>query len=92
MPLGPMKTKKQKRAGMKTVMDEFKSGSLHSGSKSGPKVKSRKQAIAIGLSQTGQSKRGKPKKMAKAKKPRGNPAKTMSTENFEKTYGDEPLA
>ena len=29
---------------------------LHSGSKTGPKVKSRKQAIAIGLSQTKQSK------------------------------------
>lgn len=59
MPLGPMKTKKQKRAGMKTVMDEFKAGKLHSGSKTGPKVKSRKQAIAIGLSQTGQSRKRK---------------------------------
>lgn len=62
MPLGPMKTKKQKKAGMHTVMDEFKHGDLHSGSKSGPKVKSRKQAIAIGLSQTGQSRKGKRKK------------------------------
>ncbi len=33
------------------VMREFKEGKLHSGSKSGPKVKSRKQAIAIGLSE-----------------------------------------
>lgn len=32
-------------------MEEFKAGSLHSGSKKGPKVKSRKQAIAIGLSE-----------------------------------------
>ena len=31
------------------VMGEFKRGTLHSGSKTGPKVKSRKQAIAIGL-------------------------------------------
>ena len=31
------------------VMHEFKAGSLHSGSKKGPKVKSRKQAIAIGM-------------------------------------------
>lgn len=33
------------------VMHEFKSGELHSGSKSGPVVKSRKQAIAIALSE-----------------------------------------
>lgn len=33
------------------VMGEFKAGDLHSGSKSGPKVKSRQQAIAIALSE-----------------------------------------
>jgi hypothetical protein len=33
------------------VMHEYKHGTLHSGSKSGPKVKSRKQAIAIGMSE-----------------------------------------
>lgn len=33
------------------VMGEFKSGSLKSGSKHGPKVTSRKQAIAIALSE-----------------------------------------
>jgi len=33
------------------VMGEFKRGKLHSGSKSGPKVKSRKQAIAIAMSE-----------------------------------------
>ena len=32
-------------------MHEFKEGNLHSGSKHGPKVTSRKQAIAIALSQ-----------------------------------------
>jgi hypothetical protein len=31
-------------------MKAYKQGKLHSGSKSGPKVKSRKQAIAIALS------------------------------------------
>lgn len=36
---------------MKKVMHEFKSGELHSGSKHGPVVKERKQAIAIGLSE-----------------------------------------
>jgi hypothetical protein len=39
------------------VMHEFKHGKLHSGSKGGPKVKSRKQAIAIALSEAGKSKR-----------------------------------
>lgn len=33
------------------VMHKWKSGSLHSGSKKGPKVTSRKQAIAIMLSE-----------------------------------------
>ena len=33
------------------VMKKFKSGALHSGSKSGPPVKNRKQAIAIMLSE-----------------------------------------
>lgn len=33
------------------VMHKFKGGNLHSGSKSGPKVKNRQQAIAIMLSE-----------------------------------------
>ena len=33
------------------VMREYKHGELHSGSKKGPKVKSRKQAVAIALSE-----------------------------------------
>lgn len=33
------------------VMREYKRGKLHSGSKSGPKVQSFKQAIAIALSE-----------------------------------------
>lgn len=37
--------------GMKGTMHEFKEGTLHSGSKKGPKVTSRKQAVAIGLSE-----------------------------------------
>jgi hypothetical protein len=38
------------------VMHKFKSGKLHSGSSSGPKVKNRKQAIAIMLSEKRASK------------------------------------
>jgi len=44
-----MKTKIHK------VMGEYKRGTLHSGSKKGPKVQSRKQAIAIALSEAGKS-------------------------------------
>jgi len=33
------------------TMHEFKTGDLHSGSKHGPKVTNRKQAVAIALSQ-----------------------------------------
>jgi len=33
------------------VMKEFKTGTLHSGSKKGPVVKSKKQAIAIAMSE-----------------------------------------
>lgn len=46
-----------KKKVMKKEMDKFKSGKLHSGSKKGPVVKSREQAIAIGLSESGQSKK-----------------------------------
>ena len=41
------------------VMSEFKRGKLHSGSKSGPKVTKRKQAIAIALSEAGKGRKGK---------------------------------
>lgn len=50
--------KSAKRARMKAEMDKWKAGTLRSGSKKGPRVKNRAQAIAIGLSESGQSKRG----------------------------------
>lgn len=43
------KTKSQKK--VSKVMREYAAGKLHSGSKRGPTVKSRKQAIAIALSE-----------------------------------------
>jgi len=51
-----MAKKKNKVA---ATMKEFKEGKLHSGSKSGPKVKSKKQAIAIGLNQERKAKKKK---------------------------------
>ena len=44
------------------VMHEFKHGKLHSGSKRGPKVRSREQAIAIALSEQRKADKGKRKR------------------------------
>jgi hypothetical protein len=80
-------TKMQRKVGK--VMSEFKSGELHSGSKEGPVVKNRKQAIAIGLSEgrkaQGYAKGGQyaaeaPKKMA---------AEGKSLDKLAKKYGVE---
>ena len=57
-----MATKKNK---VNKVMHEWKTGTLHSGSKKGPVVTSRKQAIAIAISE--QSKANKKKKTRKSK-------------------------
>jgi hypothetical protein len=40
---------------VKKVMDEWKEGKLHSGSKKGPIVKNQKQAVAIALSEARKS-------------------------------------
>ena len=42
-----------------TVMREYKKGKLHSGSKKGPKVKSRRQSVAIAISEARMSRRKK---------------------------------
>jgi hypothetical protein len=51
------RTKAGKQAKVHRVLSEFKAGTLRSSA--GPKVKSRKQAVAIALSEAGQSKRKK---------------------------------
>jgi hypothetical protein len=56
MPIGPTRTKAQKQRVVHQEMHEFKEGKLHSGSKHGPVVKNRRQAIAIAMSESGQSK------------------------------------
>jgi hypothetical protein len=53
MPARKPRTKKAKRKAVKTVLGEFKRGKLHSGSAKGPKVKKRRQAIAIAMHTAG---------------------------------------
>lgn len=48
------------------VMHKFKHGELHSGSKSGPKVSNRKQAVAIMLSEKREAEGGKSEYKSKA--------------------------
>ena len=57
-------TESQAKGKMHKVMREWKEGTLHSGGPKGPVVKSRKQAIAIGLSESGQSRKKKGKRHA----------------------------
>ncbi len=52
-----MKRKTKAKGKVEKTMHEFKQGTLHSGSKKGPKVKSRKQAVAIALSQARKAKK-----------------------------------
>lgn len=53
------------------VLSKYKAGELHSGSKKGPKVKSRKQAIAIMLSEKREASKGKEEYKPKKKKRTG---------------------
>jgi hypothetical protein len=50
-------TKAAKKAKAALVFHEFGQGKLRSGSKTGPKVTNPKQAVAIALSESGQSKK-----------------------------------
>lgn len=61
-----MAAKKAVQSKVQKVMHEFKSGGLHTGSKKGPVVTSRKQAIAIAMSEAG--KKMPAKKMTAKKK------------------------
>lgn len=58
------KESKKAQAKVKKVMEEFKKGKLHSGSKKGPVVSNPKQGIAIALSEARAKgyKVGKPKR------------------------------
>lgn len=57
-----MKATKKQQTKIGKVMSEYKAGTLNTGSKTGPVVKNRKQAIAIAMSQANMP---KPKMMKK---------------------------
>ncbi len=79
MPETPPETSKGQDEVMERVMHEYRHGELESGS--GGKVKSRKQAVAIGLKEAGESKYETPAENrrslahTKAKERRGKTAK-----------------
>jgi hypothetical protein len=54
---------------VKDELSKFEAGSLHSGSRKGPKVTDRKQAIAIALSEAGLSKGDRKRTAEKKAKP-----------------------
>ena len=56
------KGKSKGKPKIKKVLHEFKEGELHSGSKHGPKVTSKPQAVAIALSEARKSGAKIPKK------------------------------
>jgi Family of unknown function (DUF6496) len=76
--MAPRESEPQKET-VERVMHEFKHGELRSGT-SGPKVKNRKQAVAIALSEAGASNQQTPKeneqhlRRTKAKERRGETA------------------
>jgi hypothetical protein len=67
--LKKMVKRAKKESKVEKVLHEYKEGELHSGSKKGPQVKSRKQAIAIALSEARKSGEPvKPKRKSSKKK------------------------
>jgi hypothetical protein len=50
-------TSSQRKDKIGVVMEEFKEGNLHSGSKKGPQVTNPKQAIAIAISESKKKKK-----------------------------------
>lgn len=63
--MAKIKVSKIKTPKIEKVMHEFKEGVLHSGSKKGPKVTNRKQAVAIAISEARKAGAKVPRKRGK---------------------------
>jgi hypothetical protein len=63
------------------VLSKFSRGKLHSGSKQGPKVKNRNQALAIMMSEKREGEKGKKEYKSKNKKGIG------PSDKFKKKFG-----
>lgn len=59
------KGKEKRKTKVEKVMKEFSEGKLHSGSKKGPEVENKKQAVAIALSEARKAGEKIPKKKGK---------------------------
>jgi len=79
----PSESPAQKRK-IEKVMHEYKEGDLHSGG-SGKKVKSRKQAVAIALSEAGASKPPSKRPSVQAKKANEKKKKSSSKSSSKKS-------
>jgi hypothetical protein len=84
--------KKAKAARMETEMHKYKTGEMHSGSKHGPKVNSRKQAVAIALSESGQSRRSASKSKKAASKKDGGDTHLLERYKHHKEQADKHRA
>jgi hypothetical protein len=51
------KETRKEKSKVKKVMHEMKEGKLHSGSKKGPLIKDKKQALAVAMSESGLNKK-----------------------------------
>jgi hypothetical protein len=81
MPIKTPHTKKERQVVVGQEMHEFKHGTLHSGSKHGPKVTNRKQAVAIALSEAGLS-----NKSAHQPHPKTNPGDYNDSAHVGRSY------
>lgn len=64
--LEPNASKEAKQERIHEEMGKFKRGELHSGSKKGPRVTKRSQAIAISLSEAGMSRKKSGRKSSRS--------------------------
>lgn len=89
---GGAKNEAKGAAKVAKVMGEFKSGKLHSGSKHGPEVTSKKQAVAIAMSEARKAGAKKPMKKAEGGSVEGDDALMARMTPKERAMGRAGIA